>query len=218
MYLMCGTRPDLSFVVGLLGQFSSNPGRAHWRAVKRVLRYVRGTVQYGLVYRAPPHPNHHPPVLEGYVDADWAGDLGSRRSTSGYIFTLGGGVLCWASKRQKSVSLSTAEAEYVAASVAGQEAKFLHGVLEQVGVDILMPITMHCDNQSCIRIIENPCLHTRAKHIDIRYHFVRDLVREGILDFVYCPSRENVADVFTKALCLELFRTFRDAMLQRIDD
>ena len=218
MYLMCGTRPDLCYVVGLLGQFSSNPGRAHWQAVKRVLRYVRGTVQYGLVYRSSPTPNHTPPVLEGHVDADWAGDLGSRRSTSGYMFTLGGGVLCWASKRQKSVSLSTAEAEYVAASVAGQEAQFLRGVLHQIGVDIPLPITIKCDNQSCIRILENPCLHTRAKHIDIRYHFVRDLVRDGALSFVYCPSRDNVADVFTKALCRDLYETFRNTMLQHIDD
>lgn len=200
MYAMTCTRPDLAFAVGLVSRFCSNPSEQHWTVVKRIFRYIRGTSQYRLCLGAPCAPENTSNIVVGYCDADWASDVNQRKSTSGYVFYLGCGPITWRSKRQSSVALSTAEAEYISASAACQEALWVKELLKQVGIDMSKPIRLFNDNQSAISLARNPVQHSRTKHIAIRYHFLRDQVEQGVIDLAYCSTQDNVADVFTKGL------------------
>jgi len=208
MYAMTCTRPDLAFAVGLVSRFSSNPSDVHWAAIKRILRYVRGSAQLRLCLGAPCATDSMSNLVVGYCDADWAADKVEYKSTSGYVFYLGSGPISWRSKRQTSVALSTAEAEYMSASVACQEALWIKELLKQIGIDVSKPITMFSDNQSAIAMGENPGQHNRTKHILIRYHFIRDQIEKGSVNLSYCPTQDNVADVFTKGLAKVKHNTF----------
>jgi hypothetical protein len=206
MYLV-NTRPDICFAVNTLSQFMVEPRRVHWVAAKHVLRYLRGTVEYGLSYIQGDGVK-----LMGFTDADWAGNTVDRKSTSGCCFSLGSGVVSWFSRKQKSVALSSAEAEYMAASLAACEAIWLrkatHGfVWPGVGATVI-----HCDNQSCIKLSENPVFHDKSKHIEIRFHFIRDCVQKGTVKLQYVPTGEQVADILTKALMKGKFVFFRDKL------
>uniref|UniRef100_A0AAV1UU28 Polyprotein n=1 Tax=Peronospora matthiolae TaxID=2874970 RepID=A0AAV1UU28_9STRA len=177
MYLMVGTRPDLAAAVGVLSQFSADPCPTHWQALKRVLRYIQGTREYGIEYQATNNDKLH-----GYSDADWAGDVEARRSTSGYTFILNNGYVSWRSKKQSTVALSSTEAEYMALTEAAQEAIWLKALLcelDEMRSDEAVKI--YEDNQGSIALAKNPEFHKRTKHIDIRYHFVREKVAEGTL-------------------------------------
>ncbi|KAH9292825.1 hypothetical protein KI387_042000, partial [Taxus chinensis] len=150
--------------------------------------------------------------LIGYTDADWVGSTTDKRSTSGCCFSLGSGVVSWFSRKQKSVALSSSEAEYIAASMATCEAIWLRKLLVALFGQKVETTVIHCDNQSCIKLSENPVFHDRSKHIDIRYHFIRDCVQRGIVQLQYIPTEEQVADILTKALGKEKFIFFRDKM------
>ena len=218
MWLACGSRHDLAFSVCQVAKHCSDPGPTHWKAVKRILRYLRGTVKLGLCYRKSELGDFSGRVsLSGFVDADWGSNVDDRKSVCGFAFGLGSGPISWSYKKQKSVALSTAEAEYVAASLATQELLYMRNVLHGVRLKVNTPMSMAEDNQACLRILDTPSLHTRAKHIDLRYHFVRDHVLDGTVAFQYCPSEDNVADIFTKPLPRDLFVKFRNAMLTCID-
>eukprot|EP00253_Pinus_taeda_P024491 PITA_24491 len=141
------TRPDLSFVVGLVARFMQNPHESHWKAAKRILRYVRGTVQFGIHYSAEASP-----LLVGFTYSDWAGDPDDRKSTAGYVFTLGSGPITWACKKQGPVSLSSAEVEYRGAVEASKEALWLRQILSEFGFQQKHPTTLSCDNQSAIQL------------------------------------------------------------------
>jgi hypothetical protein len=138
--------------------------------------------------------------LSGYCDADWAGDLDERKSTTGYAFYVGDGCVSWNSKRQPTVALSTAEAEYMAATQATKEALWLKQLLNELGFTQSQAIRIHSDNQGCIALTKNPAYHSRTKHIDIRHHFIRDSVEAGDIELQYCATDDMVADVLTKAL------------------
>ena len=206
IYAAISTRPDISVAVGLLSQFMTNPGKEHWNGVKRVLRYLKGTLHFGLNFK---HSENF--VLQGYSDADWAGDEITRKSMSGYIFQLGGSPISWASKKQTVVALSTTEAEYIALSLATQEAVWLRNLLSDI---YLEPTTTSIfeDNQGTIALSMNPCSHSRTKHIDIKYHFIRDLISKKQIDIKYCPTKEMVADIFTKGTCKATFEQLRTKM------
>jgi len=193
MYLMVSTRPDLAAPIGVLSRFFQNPGRAHWEAVKRVLRYVQGTKSQALTFR-------RTGTLEilGFCDADFAGDLKERKSTTGYIFLLGSGAIVWSSKLQKSVAQSTCEAEYYAAALAGMEAAWLRSLMEELGMRAEEPITIGCDAQATLKLLKNPVYHERTKHIATKVHYVRQQIEEGIVNFVYIPTEVQVADALTK--------------------
>ena len=133
-----------------------------------------------------------------------------------FLFGWGPTPLVWGCKKQKCVALSTAEAEYIAASLAVQELLYLRNVLRGVGIEVRTPVCVREDNQACLRIVDNPVLHTRAKHIDLRYHFVSDHVAGGDVSFKYCPSKDNVADMFTKQFPRDLFVKFRDIVMCRV--
>ncbi|KAE8251482.1 hypothetical protein A4X13_0g3976 [Tilletia indica] len=196
-YLAQGTRPDLAYAVSTLGKFSSDPSSLHLIAAKRVLRYLRKTSGAKLAFGGRKDEELQ---MEGFVDSDWAADRDDRRSTSGFVFTIGGGAVSWGSRKQGAVALSTAEAEYIAAGVAGREAMLLSGALKAAGQDI-GTVTVHCDNQAAIQLVKNPgSHHDRSKHIDIAHHWIRDKTQEGAFAFQYIPTDLNPADAFTKPL------------------
>ena len=207
--MVTATRPDLAQPLGLVNQFCSNPGVEHWTAAKRILRYIKGTIDYGITF----HGNKETEVqLNGYVDADWGSNPNGRKSQSGYLFTLCGGVISWASKKQSVVALSSTEAEYVAASLACQEAVWLRVLLEDISFVQNKPTIIKEDNQGAIALSRNPKYHPRTKHIDIKHHFIRDKVakKEVVLD--YCPTEEMLADLLTKPLGKTMFQHFRELM------
>jgi hypothetical protein len=197
MYAMLGTRPDIAYAVSMLSQFSANPSEKHWGAVKRVFRYLRGTSTYTLVYDGKKSVNG----IHGYCDSDYAGDIQTRRSTSGYVFLSAGAAISWSSKKQRSVALSTTEAEYVAMSEACKEAIWLQRLMDDLGRKLDGPMLLLSDNQGAIALVRNPEFHQRTKHIDVRHHFIRELVNdEGVINPQYCPTSEMTADGLTKAL------------------
>ena len=204
LYLSTKTRPDIAYAVGSVARFCAKPTKEHWTAVKRILRYLRGTVNLGLLYSG-----NAPPECICYSDADWAGDVGDRKSTSGYVFLLGDGAISWKSSKQSCVALSTAEAEYVALSAAAQEAIWLQQLISELLNKDIQETTVLEDNQAAICLAKNPQVHGRTKHIDIKFHFIRDLVDSGRIKLAYCPSEDMVADMMTKGLPMVQFEKLR---------
>ncbi|KAM9842570.1 uncharacterized protein ACBR49_013979 [Aulostomus maculatus] len=161
LYAAMATRPDIAQAVSAVSKFNANPDAAHLTAVKRILRYLKGTVNLGLKYE-----HSESGTLIGFSDADWAGDQDDRRSTTGNIFLLSGGAVSWLSKKQATVALSTAEAEYVTLSQAAQDGTWLRRLLKDLGMDVKSTVILE-DNQGAIAIAKNPVDHSRTKHIDI---------------------------------------------------
>lgn len=190
------TRPDIMHSVSVASRYLNNHGQSHWNAVKRIIKYLIGTKDIGIYYKNDVNSGE----LIGYSDSDFAADLNTRRSTTGYIFKFCNGPVTWNSQRQHSVSLSTTEAEYVAASHAAKESVWLKQLLSDIGEYFDTPIKLCIDNQSAIRLIRNPEFHKRTKHIDIRYHFVREKYKNGQIDLKNVPSEEQLADFLTKGL------------------
>jgi len=196
MYLATSTRPDIAYTVGVLCRFNTNPGLAHWKAVKHLFRYLKGTLDYELVYA----PDPSGALLTSYTDADHGGNPDNGKSTSGYVLQIGTGAVSWSSKLQPTVSLSTTEAEYVAAVHAGKEVVWLRHLLGELGYDMTAPSVLLIDNQSAITVSKNPEHHGRMKHLDLKYFWLRDQVESGILTPLYIPTAEMAADVLTKPL------------------
>ena len=165
---LCHTRPDIAQAVGVVCKYSSDPSDAHWTAVKRIFRYLKGTTSYGISFTKGKDLK-----LLGYADADYAGDLDSRKSTSGYVFFLNGAPVSCSSKAQATVAQSTAEAEYVAANDAVREAVWLRLLLEELGLKQQGATLLWQDNQGAIAIAKNPESHSRTKHIDVKHHYIR---------------------------------------------
>jgi hypothetical protein len=193
MYAATSTRPDIAFPVAILSQFMRNPGRTHWEAVKDVIRYLKGTADLKLTLGGTSAG------LEAFVDADWASQP-HRHSMSGYTVLLHGTPIAWSARKQSIIALSTAEAEYIALTAVAQEVLYLQALIEELYERIITPIPIYCDNQGAIALTSNSKFHARTKHIDLRFHFVRSLVKSGVFDIQYCPTEENIADIFTKAL------------------
>lgn len=206
MYLTT-TRPDLMFVASIISRFMEQPTDLHLQATKRVLRYVKGTINYGIFYRRGGSEN-----LVSYTDSDYAGDLDDRKSTSGYIFLLSSGAVSWSSKKQPIVALSTTEAEFVVAAYCTSQLVWMRRILEKLGHSQDGSTTMFCDNTSTIKLLKNPVMHGRCKHIDVRFHYLRDLAKEEVVELIHCGSREQVADIMTKPLKLDAFLRLRNAM------
>lgn len=188
------TRPDISFAVNLLSRFGANPGKAHWTAVKRVMRYLKGTIEKGITYRK------QESELTGFCDADWGSDLDSRRSTTGYIFMLQGGAISWSTKRQQTVALSTAESELMSMVAAIQESMWLKRMEKELIPNAPKTITLNCDNKSAIDFGINNAYSPRTKHIDIKDKFVRQSLAKRLIKLNYIPTNEMLADILTKGL------------------
>ena len=193
MYALVCTRPDIAFAVGVVSRFLSNPGKEHWAAVKWILRYLRGTSKACLCFGS------GKPVLEAYTDADWAGDVDSRKSTSGYLVTFAGGAVSWQSKLQKCVALSTTEAEYIAITEACKELLWMKKFFKELGMKQEKYI-LHCDSQSAIHLSKNPTFHSRSKHIQVRYHWIRDVLEMKLLQLEKIHTDDNGSDMMTKIL------------------
>lgn len=201
LYLSTTTRPDVAYAVGVLSRYMSCPEEQHWRAVKGVMRYLVGTRDVGLVFGGGD-------PLQGYCDSDFAGDVVTRRSTTGYLFTLYGGPVSWRSKLQATVASSTAEAEYMAAAAATKEALWLQKLMRSLE-QAFKTVPIGEDNQACIAMAANPVGGGRAKHVDVAHHLVRERVASGDIALYYLPSGDMPADGFTKALPAPAFRVFR---------
>ena len=170
MYLV-NTRTDICFAMSTLSQYMVEPRHVHWITTKHVLRYLHGTIGYGFKY-----VSDGAVKLQGYTNSNWAKSAVDGKSTSGCSFSLGSGMISWLCRKQTSMALSTTEAEYIAASVASREAVWLRKLLARIFDLELEPTLIHCDNQSCIRLSENPIFHDKSKHIDIKYYYIRDMV------------------------------------------
>eukprot|EP00253_Pinus_taeda_P013917 PITA_13917 len=200
-----GTRPDIMHAVGIVGRFQANPKETHLQAVKRIFKYIQGTQNYGLWY-----PRDTDLTFHAYTDADWAGSVDDRKSTSGGAFFMGSRLVSWFSKKQSSIALSTAEAEYVAAaSCCTQLLCWMMQALQDFQIDCTPPVSILCDNTSAISISKNPVMHSKTKHIPIKYHFLREQVLEQKVKLEYVPSKEQVADILTKPLPREAFEYLR---------
>jgi hypothetical protein len=213
MYAMLFTRPDLCHAVGILSRYQKNPGVEHWKQIKHALRYVKATMDYSLCF------NGQNLQLQGYTDADWQGDLDHRKSTSGYLFTLAGGAISWCSKKQDSVALSSMEAEYIAASEAVKEAVWLKEFLSSLKIvdSVNKPVTVYCDNQAALKVSRDPRFHSKSKHIEGRYHYIRDVInRLKLVCLEFLPSVDMVADPLTKSLSQVVFGKHVKAMGLRI--
>ena len=209
MYPMLGTWPDLGYAIATLGRHATDPGPNHRRALERVLRYLQATADHQLVLGRSASSS---PTLLGYADANWASDVNDHKSTLGYVFTLGGGAVSWNSKKQTTVTLSSTKAEYIAGAHAAKEAVWLRQLLAELGQGTSSPTILHIDNQSAIAIAWNPEFHEHTKHIDVRYHFLWQVVDDGALELVYTPTQDQVADILTKGLPPALHIKFMRAM------
>ena len=200
MYLAVVTRPDLAFAVSYASQFLDKPKERHWKLIKRILKYLRGTASMGILYR----PAVKTGEVEVFSDADFAGEPSTRRSVSGMVSMYSGGAITWMSRRQQCVSLSTTEAEYIAVSEAGKEAVWLNRLLG--GITSLNSVpTLMCDNASAIKLAMNGEFHKRSKHIDVRHHYVRDLLKAGQVSMKFIPSKNQIADICTKPVTRATF-------------
>ena len=199
MYAMVSTRPDIAHAVGVVSRFLSNPGKEHWEGVKWILKYLKGTSGMCLCFR------RSDLTLQGFSDADLGGDSDTRKSTTGYIFTLGGTAVSWKSKLQNRVALSTTEAEYVAISEAAKEMIWLKNFLSELGKE-QEDAPLFSDSQSAVCLAKNPVFHSRCKHIQLRYHFIRELINDGELSLLKISGSENPADMLTKTVTTDKLR------------
>ncbi|KAH8338210.1 hypothetical protein KR067_004339 [Drosophila pandora] len=213
MYLAVISRPDILHSISKLSQRNTDPHVEHESAAKHVLRYLSGTVDLSL------HYCKSDGSVDGFTDADWANDKLDRKSYSGYTFFMAGGVFSWASAKQSVVALSSTEAEYIAMATAAREAAYLQKLLTELDVPLsvgrevgctyavgtaqknIYPMTINCDNTSAQHIATNPVQHKRTKHIDIKYHYIREKVKFNEISLKYVNTEMNVADLLTKSLC-----------------
>jgi hypothetical protein len=204
------TRPDITYAVQQICLFMHDPMDDHMHSLRRILRYIQGTSHYGLHL----YPSSTTSLIS-YTDADWGGCPDTRRSTSGYCVFLGDNLLSWSSKRQPTLSRSSAEAEYRGVANVVSESCWLRNLLLELHCPIHKATMVYCDNVSAIYLSGNPVQHQRTKHVEMDIHFVREKVARGQIRVLHVPSRYQIADIFTKGLPLILFQDFRDSLSVR---
>ena len=237
-----GTRPDITFAVSQCARYSSDPKPEHWSAVMRILRYLKGSIDYGIYYHkhasqlinngnSSDHvqmshvrqpfaysSNYFPGStsvnLSGYSDADFANSIDDRRSITGYVFLLAGAPISWCTQTQHTTALSTMESEYYAVCKTTQEALYIRMLCEETGIAINTPLVIREDNKSCISFSKDPGAHKRTKHIDYRHFFVRDQVNDGEIILEYVESQLQLADLFTKAFEPKRYAFLRDQVVR----
>lgn len=207
---LCNSIPELSFGVGLISRFMSSPKRSHMLAAKRVLRYIQGTPDHGVLF--PFGKQDSEARIVGFADSDYGGDPVERKSTSGYIFLLNKAPVSWCSKKQSVVALSSCEAKYISGSFAACQAMWIAQLLYELKMIIKEPMELRIDNISAINLSKNPISHGRSKHIEIKFHFLRDLVSKGRIAVVHCRTEQQLADAMTKALKNDRFEELRKAI------
>lgn len=206
MYLTA-TRSDLMYAVCLISRYMEKPTDVHLQAAKRILRYLKGTADLGIFYK-----KNVSDELIAYADSDYAGDVDDRKSASGYVFLLGTGAISWSSKKQPVVTLSTTEAEFFAAASCACQGVWLRRIIGNLGHSQDGCTTIFCDNTSTIKLSKNPIMHERSKHIDVRFHFLRELAKDGVIELVYYSTRDQVSDILTKPLKVDTFLKLRSLL------
>jgi len=191
MYITA-TRPNIMFVVSFISRFMARLTELHLQAAKRVLRYLKGIVDYGIFYKKNGNKQ-----LVTFIDNDYVRDIEDRESTSGYVFMLSRGAVSWSSKKQPIVTLSTTEAKFMAAAACACQAVWMRRILEKLNHAQDGCTTLMCDNNSTIKLSKNPIMHGRRKHIDVRFLFLRDLTRDRVIELVHCGSEDQMADLLS---------------------
>jgi len=212
MYLACFTRPDIAYAVNQCAKHMSNPGLTHVTTAKRILRYLAGTKQLGLRYTRT-NDNERANLLTSFADSDHAGDPDSRRSVTGYVQLLNGAAVSWQSVRQQVVALSSAEAEYYAASVAGTDVQYIRRLMDELGYAQTKPTTLWEDNMACIYMSESAAMYHKARHIDTRVYHLLELCAGGALKLEKVETTKQTADSLTKGTPRPLFVEHRKDML-----
>lgn len=203
MYAMHCTRPDIAFAVCKLSRYTSNPGASHWKAIGRIFGYLKRTKDFGLHYEG------YPAVLEGYSDASWITSVSDNKSTSGYVFTLGGSAVSWSSKKQTCITHSTMESEFVALAAAGKEAEWLRNLLLDIELwpQPMPAISLYCDSEATMSSALNRSYNGRSRHISLRHSYIRQLVEDGVITITYVKSCKNIADPLTKGLSRDMVQS-----------
>lgn len=197
LYISVNSRPDICASVSILARRVSDPTQQDWTELKRVFKYLKGTADMKLMLSS---VEEKCDIFFGYADADWAENRKERKSNSGYVFKVYGGVISWCCRKQSCVALSSTEAEFIALAEACQEAIWITRLLSDLNVNNNMPFVIFEDNQSCLKMIEHDKFSNRTKHIDTKYHFVKDYVAKNLVVCKYCPTADMIADLLTKPL------------------
>ncbi|KAJ0536056.1 putative RNA-directed DNA polymerase [Helianthus annuus] len=200
-------RPELAFAVGFITRYVQTPASQHYGAARRILRYIAATIDFGLWYEKGVDVK-----LEGYADSDWARSSADRRSISAYVFSVGSSVVAWSSKKQSVVALSSTEAEYISGNGAACQAIWMKQLLNELGYKQEQPTEIYCDNVSAIFLSKNAAMHSRSKHIDIKFHYIKSLVDINQVVLRSCHTQEQIADLLTKPLGPEQFCYLREAL------
>jgi hypothetical protein len=202
-YGMQGTRPDIAYAVSLFSRFLAKPTRSHVKALQGVFRYIKKTVDLGIVYN-----RHDSKGLHAYTDADWAGStlVGDSKSTSGYVVMLAGGPIAWSSRRQPTIATSSTYAEYVSQANTIKQACHLIQFLGEVYQFPKLPLKIYADNRGAQALSRNPEFHAKAKHIQLSVHFQREKVEKGLVELVHVATEDQAADGFTKPLAQAKFK------------
>jgi hypothetical protein len=204
-----GSRPDAAAAIRTVSQYMHDPADSHWKAAKRILRYFAGTKDKGVVYERQPNFEIH-----AYCDSDWGSTVDDRKSITGYVVYSQGGPIIWKSKKQPTVARSSCEAEYVALADTVAEVLWVKMALEELNVERKEPIKIFIDNQAAKAMAENPINHERTKHIDIQYHFIREVVTSGLVDLYYINTTKNISDLLTKAPKRSVFAKLVGGLVQ----
>jgi hypothetical protein len=202
------TRPNLSYAVGVVSQFMQTPQKPHLDAVRRILRYIKHILQCGIFYEAKSQLQVH-----GYTYVDWVGNVLDRRSTSGFMFSFGSGVISWSSKKQPTIDLSSTKVEYRGTTIIACEVVWLEKILSNLGLSVDVPIIIYCDNISSIILVNNLIYHAKTKHIEVHYHFIREKVLAKEIDLIDVSTKDQVVDIFTKALGTDKLRSLKNCLM-----
>ena len=202
MYVMYCTKLDVAFAVNRLSRYTSSPSVEYWKVIARVLDYLKKIKDLWLYYSG------YPAVLEGYSDANWVTSVSDNKSTSGWIFTLGGGAISWASKKQSCISHSTMESEFIALASAGKEAEWLRNMFYDIELwpQPMPAISVYCDSQATMSKAYSKIYNGKSRHISLKHEYVKQLIEDGIISIVYIKSSGNLADPFTKGLSRDLIK------------
>ncbi|WVZ04159.1 hypothetical protein V8G54_024965 [Vigna mungo] len=207
---ICSSRPDISFGVGLISRYMQDLRQSHMAAAKHILRYLKGTIDYGIYF--PKKTDVSTNILNAWCDVDWSGDQVDRKSTYGYLFKLMGAHVSWCSRKQSVVALSSCEAEYISAAETACQSTWIEAILHELKIENHRPTCLRIDNKSIINLAKNPISHGRSKHIETKYHYLRERASKGKLELIYCNTDEQEVDIFTKALRQSRFEKLRSSI------